>query len=202
MLTTRRTYKSDARLWTVLSGETPVGSIIQPVGQSFWRWSITVQRPAGVKTGTCRTREAATTAFCEAWARFRQEMGDDGWAQHIEQVNRVSPRRRSFAVRASRQHDMLTLLRQPQSRDGRFWMVRCADVAVGAIIQSPGSVDWRWSIEVQEPSDLDRRGVAATRDHAMLQLAEAWHLFRHSIGQEGWDRHVARMTRLAKKAKL
>jgi len=92
MLTLRRSYPDDERFWTVHAEGVAVGSIIQPVGQPFWHWSITVQFPAGTKNGKSDSRAEAMIDFRQAWERYREAIGSELWAQHVAHMAELAER--------------------------------------------------------------------------------------------------------------
>jgi hypothetical protein len=96
MLTLRRTYPDDDRFWTVQSEGVTVGSIIQPTGQKFWHWSITVQFPAGNKNGKSDSRQEAMIEFRQAWESYREQLGPEQWAQHVAHMAELAERAKGW----------------------------------------------------------------------------------------------------------
>lgn len=85
------------KFWSVLQKGLYVGSIIEKRGPSegppHWFWTLIIHAPGMRATdGTEATREAAMTAFRKAFDRRMNEIGDEGWAEHVEHMRLINAR--------------------------------------------------------------------------------------------------------------
>lgn len=101
MLTLRRTYPDNDGIWSVLAEGYKVGAIVyrnhvqDPAVR--WTWSFQVHgqtsAPRAVNSGgSAASREEAMAAFRTGWDVLRPAMGDAGWAQHVDHMDRLAAR--------------------------------------------------------------------------------------------------------------
>jgi hypothetical protein len=85
------------KFWTVLYRGLSVGAITQKMGPSDapprWSWSLIIHAPGLRNTGGNETtREAAMDAFRKAFDRRINEIGEEGWADHVQHMRELEAR--------------------------------------------------------------------------------------------------------------
>jgi hypothetical protein len=85
------------KFWSVTHKDLYVGSINEKRGRSdeppYWFWTLIIHAPGMRGTdGTEPTRDAAMLAFRKAFDRRMTEIGDEGWAHHVEHMRLLKAR--------------------------------------------------------------------------------------------------------------
>lgn len=86
-----------------------------------------------------------------------------------------------------------------------YWSVMIGEVRIGSIAYQdamPGHRKdrWRWAVDCQPVMSLHPpHGTAESREAAMAAFRPAWEAYRERIGDEGWQRHLAKLAEAAER---